>query len=387
MVFLTYRHRLYPNERQQRKMNGWLKSLRLLYNSSLAERRDAYRSEGRSVSVYQQVSALPALKRVHPRYADIHSQVLQNALMRLEGSFRRFFKGSGYPRFKGADRYRSFTYPQNTGFHVQEDGKKIKLSRMGNVRMRRHRKIEGLPKTATVIRYPSGKWYVLICCELPDAQVEEGQPMTGFDLGLTNYLTSSGGAVTKPLRALKNAEKALRREQRRLSRKKRGSENRRKQKRRVAKTHEKVSNRRKDFLHKTSRNIVDSHEGFAFEKLRVQSMLKNHNLAKAIADAGWTMFVHMTAYKAEKAGKPFALVRSAGTSQECSGCGTVVAKDLAERVHRCLRCGLTADRDYNAAINIQRRAGTARNHACGEVISTDGASHSQVASSKQEALT
>lgn len=118
-----------------------------------------------------------------------------------------------------------------------------------------------MPKTATVTLYPSGKWYVSICCELPDVPVKEGQSITGFDLGLTNYLTSSGGAVTKPLRTLKGVEKKLRQEQRRLSRKKQGSKNCRKQRRRVARAHEKAANRRRDFLHKTSRNIVDYHEG------------------------------------------------------------------------------------------------------------------------------
>jgi putative transposase len=282
-------------------------------------------------------------------------------------------------------RYRSFTYPQNTAFRILDDDKKIRLSGIGNVRLRYHRGMEGVPKTATVTRYPTGKWYVSICCELSDIPVVEEAPLTGFDLGLTNYLTSSSGAVTKPLRALKRTEKKLRREQRWLSRKKGGSKNRRKQRSQVARAHEKVANRRRDFLHKTSRNIVDCHEGFAFEKLRVQNKLKNHRLAKAIADAGWTTFVSMAAYKAEKAGKPFVVVDARGTTQECSSCGSIVRKTLAERTHACPECYLSLPRDHNSAILIEARAGTVRSHACGEVASTDGASHSQAASQKQEA--
>jgi putative transposase len=152
----------------------------------------------------------------------------------------------------------------------------------------------------------------------------------------------------------------------------------------VARVHEKVANGRRDFLHKTSRRVVDSHEGFAFEKLRIRNLLKNHHLAKAIADAGWSTFVSMMAYKAEKAGKPFVLVKARGTTQLCSDCGSLIAKSLAQRVHRCPYCGLVLDRDHNAAINIASRAGTARSHACGEATTTDGVAHTQVASVKQE---
>ncbi len=132
-------------------------------------------------------------------------------------------------------------------------------------------------------------------------------------------------------------------------------------------------------------SVVDSHEGLAFEKLHVRNMMRNPHLAKFIADAGWSTLVSITAYKAEKAGKPFMLVKPEGTTQECSGCGIAVAKSLAETVHHCSRCDLTLDRDHNAAINFKRRAGTVRSNACGEAASTDGISYPQVASSKQEA--
>jgi len=354
-----------------------------LYDFALAERRDIYKAEGRSVSVYQQKRALPDLKCCFPRYASIHSQVLQDALFRLERAFKRFFVGGGYPRFKAKERYRSFTYPQATAFRVLDSGKKMRLSGIGNVRIRYHRPLEGVPKVATVIRYPSGRWYVSISCETADVPTVDA-PLTGFDLGLKSYLVSSDGTVTEPLRALGKSEKQLRQEQRKLARKRKGSKNRCKQRRKVARAYEKVANRRRDFLHKTSRKVVDSHEGFAFEKLRIANMLKNRHLAKAIADAGWFTFVSMTAYKAEKAGKPFVLIDAGCTTQECSSCGHVVPKSLAERVHTCPECGLVLDRDHNASINVERRAGTVRSYACGEVASVGKESHLQATSPKQE---
>jgi putative transposase len=390
-VRLTYRYRLYPTSSQESKMEEWLESLRQLYNFALTERRDTYKAQRRSVSVYEQKRALPKVKKRSKRYARIHSQVLQDVLFRLDKAFGRFFAGGGYPRFKACGRYRSFTYTQAAAFEVLQGGSKIRFSKIGNIKLRYHRPLQGTPKTATVVRYSSGKWYVSISCEVPDVPVGDA-PLAGFDLGLENYLTSSDGTVTKPVRALKQAEKRLNREQRRISRKRKGSKNRSKQRHKVARAYEKVANRRRDFLHKTSRRVVDTHEGFAFEKLQVRNMLKNHWLAKAIADAGWSTFIFMTAYKAENAGKPFVLVEARGTTQECSGCGSTVPKTLRDREHVCPSCGLTLTRDHNAAINIQRRAGTARTakgtplrNARGEAASTKGEARPQAASPKREA--
>ncbi len=203
---LAYRYRLYPSKEQETKLNNWLESLRLLYNFALAERRDIYKAEGRSVSVYQQKIALPDLKSRFPRYASIHSQVLQDALFRLEGAFKRFFAGGGYPRFKAKGRYRSFTYPQATAFRVLASGTRMRLSGIGNVRIRYHRPLEGVPKAATVIRYPSGRWYVCVACETAGVPTANA-PLTGFDLGLESYRVSSDGIVTEPPRALEKSEK------------------------------------------------------------------------------------------------------------------------------------------------------------------------------------
>jgi len=391
MTTLIYRYRLYPARKQEEKMNGWLESLRWLYNTALAERRDEWRYGRRYVSSNRQRAALPHLKLRKRELDTIHSQVLQDVIFRLDRAFAAFFRrvregGSkpGYPRFRGEGRYRSFTYPQATAFRILACEKRIRLGRLGNVRLRYHRPLEGVPKTATVTRYPSGKWYVCICCKFPDVPIDDA-PITGFDLGLNSYLTSSDGTVTKPLNALRKSEKKFRRKQRRLSRKKKGSRNRCKQRIRLARVHEHVVNQRRDFLHKTSRRVVNSHEGFAFEKLRVKNMLKNHSLAKAIADAGWSTFLSMVAYKAERAGKPFVLVDPRNTTQICSGCGAFVPKKLSVRVHECPECAVVLDRDHNAAINIVSRAGMVLSYARGEATAVNEESHAQVASTKREA--
>lgn len=371
-------------------MYGWMQALRWHYNAALTQRCAAWRCERRSINVNQQCAALPQLKKRKPGLAVVHSQVLQNVVFRVDKAFVAFFRRiseghnkPGYPRYKSQNRYRSFTYPQATAFRILDDRKRIRLGKLGNIRLRYHRLLEGVPKTVTVIRYPSGKWYVCICCEMPRVQINNAT-LTGFDLGLSNYLVSSEGTVPKPLRVLRQSEKKLRREQRKLSRKKKGSKRHSKQRKRLARVHEHVASQRADFLHKTSRHIVDSHQGFAFEDLRIKNMLKNHRVAKAIADAEWAKFISMMTYKAARAGKPFVLVDAHGTSQSCSRCRTPVAKDLSIRTHDCPVCGLVMDRDLNAAINIAARVGTTRSYARGETVSVDESLHPQVVSMKRE---
>jgi len=392
---LTYRYRIYPTVEQREEMEGWLEKLRWLYNTALIERRNNWRYRGHVVRGHEQRRNLPSLKRRKPQFKEIHSQVLQNTLIRLDRAFENFFrrtregaKKPGYPRLKSRGRYRSFTYPQAAAFRILESGNRIRLSGIGNVKLRYHREMVGAPKTATVVRHPTGKWYICISCETFNPPIDDAARLTGFDLGLTNYLTASDGTVKEPLGAMRKVEKQIRREDRKLSSKAKGSRKREKQRVKRARIHERVANRRRDYLHKVSRHVVDTHDGFAFEKLQVKNLLKNHLLAKAIADAGWSTFLNMVAYKAERAGKPFVLVDPGGTTQECSGCGTIVRKGLAQRSHRCSGCGLALHRDHNSAIVVETRAGTVRSNACGEAATTDGRHlRRQADSPKREAST
>ncbi len=201
------------------------------------------------------------------------------------------------------------------------------------------------------------RWYACFAVELPCVEKVEVRSAMGVDVGINHLVALSSGETFKNPRHLQISERKLTKEQRRLSRKEKGSENRARQRVKVAKLHRRIREQRLDFMHKHSRKLVDSFDLIAFEDLRIKNMLQNHHLAKSISDASWYMLQSLTAYKAEEAGKHVAFVNPMGTSQECSGCGATVEKGLSERVHECPCCRLVLDRDVNAALNILKRVG------------------------------
>jgi putative transposase len=283
----------------------------------------------------------------------IYSQVLQNTLKRLDRSFQNYFRGNGYPRFKGRNRYDTFTYPQK-GYDI-EDGK-LNLSKIGCIRIFQHREIEGKIKTCT-IKKDVDQWYAIFTTE-NDREIQKVSVETkiGIDVGLKSLLTMSDGSQIEPPKYLRVSEEKLVKEQKKLSKKKLRSKNRNKQRIVVARVHRKVRNQRKDFAHKTARQLVDHYDLIVFEKLQIKNMVQNHCLAKSISDAGWGQLQTFTEYKAEEAGKKCEFVVANGTSQECCICGNVEHLTLVDRVFRCSKCGNTKDRDYNAAINIENRS-------------------------------
>ncbi len=398
----TFKYRLYPTPGQTDVLESWLEKLRLLYNFALAKRRDAWKGEGRSIGYREQQNALPRLKCQFPEYADIHSQVLQDCLGRLQKAFDSFFrrlkdggKKPGYPRFKGRGRYGSFTYPQS-GFGLVDEGRSVRLSGIGDIRLVYHRPIPetGRIKTCTISRNRGDQWFVSFCVELPDVEIRSGSveirsgSVVGVDLGLTNLITLSSGEVVAPPACLRKAQRRLGRIQRRHSRKQKGSQNRARHRLKLGKAHVKVANQRLDFLHKLSNTLTENHEGLAFEDLNISGLVKNPRLAKSILDASWGTLVRLTAYKAESAGKPFVLVPPHYTSQDCSHCKERVPKTLAQRLHRCPNCGVVLGRDHNAALNIASKAtaGTAESYAWGDKDLYGGCSpSSQVRSANQEA--
>jgi len=210
-----------------------------------------------------------------------------------------FFRGSGYPRFKGRNRYDSFTYPQS-GFEL-EDGKFI-LSKIGNIKIILHRDIEGRIKTCTIKR-DVDQWYAIFTVEIGRPIQKHIETMIGIDVGLTDLLALNNGEMIKPPKFLRESELKLGKEQRRLAKKKLRSNNRKDQKIVVAKVHRRIRNQRKDFAHKTARNLVKRFDLIAFEDLQIKNMVKNHHLAKSIMDAGWYQLQTLTASKAEEAGK------------------------------------------------------------------------------------
>jgi len=355
----TFKYRLYPTKEQAQKLQSTLDTCCSLYNSALEERREAYRLQRVSLSYAHQANELPNCKAEDPELRDVYSQVLQDTLKRLDRAFQNFFrrvkngdKKPGFPRFKGKNRYHSFTYPQS-GFGI-ENGK-LHLSKIGNIKIKLHRPIEGEIKTLIITKSIDG-WYACFSVEVPTPKPKPIKTAVGIDVGLNSFVTLSTGEHIDNPKWFRNSEGRLAHHQKSLSRKKLGSQNRNKQRVKVAKLHERVANQRKDFHHKLSRQLVDKYDLVAYEDLNIKGMKKNHHLAKSISDAGWGQFVAFVSYKAEYAGGIAIAVNPSGTSINCSACGFPVLKSLATRVHRCPNCGLIMDRDENAARNILARA-------------------------------
>src|SRR5438270_8857542 len=367
--------RLYPTRKQVQALSWTVDRCRELYNAALQERRDAYRMVGKSITYYDQAKQLAAIKQDREEYQDIHSQVLQDVLRKVDKAFKAFFarckRGDtpGFPRYKGRNQFDSFTYPQ-TGFSLTHDNR-ITLSKIGSIKVKLHRQIKGTIKTCTIKR-EGDAWYVVFACEVESEPLEANNEAVGIDLGLLHFATLSDGSTIENPRYYRKAEKKLERLQQSLARKKRGSTRRRKVVKQVAKAHRKVANQRKDFLHKASRQLVNAYGTNVFEELQPANMSKRPKpkqdeqgnyvpngaaakggLNKSIVDAGWAMFQQFCTYKAANAGRKVLLVSPRYTSQVCSGCGTVKKKMLDERWHSC-DCGTELDRDHNAALNILR---------------------------------
>src|SRR5215210_3065301 len=341
----TFKYRLFPSRAQLTRLQSTLTLCCELYNASLQERRDAYRLERKSIRYVEQANQLPDIKKIRSDVAGIHSQVLQDVLKRVEKAFDGFFRRAktkqkaGFPRFRSRKRYDSFTYAQS-GFSLN-DGK-LRLSKIGDVRIKLHRPVEGKIKTLTVMRSATGKWYACFSVECTPEALPENDRAVGIDVGLSHFATLSTGEQIANPRFFRTDEKALAKAQR-------------KEKRKIARRiHERIANRRRNFAHQLSHALVSMFGVIAFESLNIRGMVKNHCLAKSISDAAWNQLVQFTTYKAANAGRECVQVDPRFTSQTCSACGSIVEKDLSVRVHHC-SCGLSLDRDVNAAINILAR--------------------------------
>jgi putative transposase len=355
----AYKYKLKPSRRIVERFEQTLSICCELYNAALQERRDAWRLERKSISQYDQEAQLKYIRQAREDVEGMYAQINQNVLARVDKTFKAFFRRvkagqkAGYPRFKSIKRYDSFTYPQR-GYKLEEN--KLHLSKIGSVRLRLSRPIEGKIKTCTIKRDVSG-WYVIFT-------VEENQcryfPKTGksvgVDVGIENFATLSTGEAITNRQYLRIAERKLRTAQRRLSRRKKGSNRRHKAIQLLAKKHLKIQRQRLDFFHKLSLQLVRDFDEVVFEDLNIAGLLKNHHLARSISDASWGTFMLIHEGKAASAGRRVVKVPAAFTSQDCSACGHRVRKSLAVREHRCVACGLVLHRDHNAALNIQERA-------------------------------
>ncbi len=357
----TYKYRLYPTRKQTEKLEWTLETCRILYNSALVDRNRHYEETDKGLSRIDQQKILVRDKKNIEYLMNIHSQVLQDVLFRVEKAYKAFFRRikekngkAGYPRFKQTGRYDSITYTQS-GFGIDDVGK-LSLSKIGHIKLKLHRSINGIIKTCNV-KKEIDKWYV--CFSVEYTPVTKKQTVirkhVGIDVGIKSFAALSSGKVIKNPKHLIQAEERLIKKQRRLSNKKKGSNNRKKARLSVAKAHKRVSNQRKDFQHKLSRKIISNYDAVGVEDLRIKNMVKNHCLAKSISDAGWGQFLSFMAYKAEEAGILFLRVNPRNTSKACSvpGCGYIY-KDmtLSVREWTCPSCGTTHERDVNAAAEI-----------------------------------
>jgi putative transposase len=355
----TFKYKVQPTPAQAAQLEATLRVCRELYNAALQERRDAWKMSRVSVGYYQQKAQLPEIRTIREDCAAIHSQVLQDVVLRVDRTFKAFFRRvkagekPGYPRFKGRDRYTSFTYPQ-WGNGASLVGERLLLSKIGYLVVRWSRPLEGTPKTVTISKEADG-WYICIsCADVPVQPLSLTGEETGIDVGLESFATLANGEQVENPRYYRKAEKALKRAQRRVSRRKKGSHRRRKAVKLLAKQHLKVRRQRLDHHHKTALTLVQRYDTIYYEALQVANMVQHHHLAKSIADAGWSQFCTILVFKAENAGKQAVAVPPAYTSQICSGCGVVVQKGLSVRWHACPDCGTSLHRDHNAALNILR---------------------------------
>jgi putative transposase len=359
----SFRYRLYPTKKQQRLLNEWLALCCDVYNAALDERKSAYHMAGASIGYAQQCAELPGCKQVRPELREVNSQVLQDVLKRVDlafdGFFRRVAQGqkAGYPRFRSRWRYDSLTFKQyENSFSFSPDHKLI-LSKIGHVKMVRHQPWKGLPKTATVTRSATGKWYVSISCdEVPEIQVPPSTEEVGIDVGLSTFAYLSTGEQIENPRFFREEEKALAKAQRKLSKARKGTKERAERRKVVARVNERVSWRRENFINQQVARLIKRFGLIAVEALVVRSMLHHPKLAKSVADAAWSAFFAHLVLKAEEAARQVVKVPPAYTSQTCSGCGHRQEMPLSVRVYECSHCSLLLDRDHNASLNILAQA-------------------------------
>ena len=361
---LGYKFRIYPNRTQENLINRTLGCARFVFNHFLAVRRDEWKANHNSLTYVKTSKLLTDLKKREETawLSEADSMALQESLRNLDRAFQNFFaKRARYPRFKSKHSHSQSYRTRNQANGIRIIGKRIKLPKIGLVRIKQSRDFDGRILSATVSRAASGKYYVSLCVEVEKGSLScpnDGKQI-GIDVGLKVFYSDSNGDIVENPHPLKKLQRKLRREQRRLSRKMPKSVNRERARVRVARVHERIANIRRDFLHKISTRLARENQTVAVEHLNIKGMLRNHKLAKSISDVSWSEFFRQLTYKTELHGGELLKVDTFyPSSQTCSACGyhTPLTKDLSVREWDCPACGTHHDRDVNAAKNILCKA-------------------------------
>lgn len=362
----TFEYRLYPNHIQRQQLIACLKDARGLYNEMVEATKQHHADTGKFLFKYDLTTLFKGRGGEH-----VPATTVQTLADRLDKALKRYLarkaldEKAGFPRFKTSNRWHSIQlrqYGQGHDTYFDTDGKHLHVpAKLGLLlKIKRHRPLEGTPKTVHLVLRADGNWYALIVCKPPEQQSHQEtagaceHPDIGLDVGLKVFLADSNGATVANPHYYRKSQRTLQRKQRQLCRRKKGSRRRRKAARACAKTHLKIKRQRRDFLFKTAKTYAEGYQRICVEDLNINGMLQNHRLAKSIADASWGTFIDILTAKAESAGHQVITVSARFTSQKCHECGEIVQKTLSVRTHICPHCGYVEDRDVNAAKNILR---------------------------------